>query len=120
MKRLSEKEEALMQAVWKLEKAFVKEVREEMPEPKLHINTVSTMMKRLVDKGFLNYEDFGATYRYYACITKKEYTNTYIRPELSRLFGGSIKEVVAFFAEEEEISIEELKEVIKMIENKEK
>jgi predicted transcriptional regulator len=120
MKRLSEKEEALMRAVWKLDKAFAKDVREEMPEPKLHINTVSTMMKRLVDKGFLSYEDFGATYRYYPAISKKEYTSTYIRPELSRLFGGSIKDVVAFFAEEEEISVEELKEVIKLIEDKDK
>lgn len=120
MKRLSEKEEALMQAVWKLDKAFAKEVREEMPDPKLHINTVSTMMKRLVDKGFLKYEDFGATYRYYATLSKKEYTAMYIRPELSRLFGGSIKDVVAFFAEEEEISVDELKEIIKMIEKREK
>jgi predicted transcriptional regulator len=120
MKRLSEKEEALMRAVWKLEKAFAKEVREELPDPKLHINTVSTMMKRLVDKGFLKYEDFGATYRYYPSISKKEYTTMYIRPELSRMFGGSIKDVVAFFAEEEEISVDELKEVIRMIENKDK
>ena len=120
MKRLSEKEEALMRAVWKLDKAFAKEVREELPDPKLHINTVSTMMKRLVDKGFLKYEDFGATYRYYPAISKKEYTTMYIRPELSRMFGGSIKDVVAFFAEEEEISVDELKEVIRMIENKDK
>eukprot|EP01031_Cornospumella_fuschlensis_P000810 gene810-1015_t len=62
MKRLSEKEEAVMRAVWKLDKAFAKEVREEMPEPKPHINTIATMMKRLVDKGFLQFEDFGATY----------------------------------------------------------
>ena len=109
-----------MRAVWNLNKAFAKEVREEMPEPKLHINTISTMMKRLVDKGFLSYEDFGATYRYFPAISKKDYTSTYIRPELSRLFGGSIKDVVAFFAEEEEISIEELKEVIKLIEDNDK
>ena len=120
MKRLSEKEEAVMRAVWKLDKAFAKEVREEMPEPKPHINTISTMMKRLVDKGFLKFEDFGATYRYYAALSKKEYTALFIRPFLSKLFGGSIKDVVAFFAEEEEISVEELKEVIKMIEDKEK
>ena len=120
MKRLSEKEEALMRAMWKLDKAFAKEVRAEMPQPWLHINTVSTMMKRLVDKEFLKYEDFGSTYRYYAAISKKDYTNQYIRPELSRLFGGSIKDVVAFFAEEEEISVEELKEVIRMIEDKDK
>ncbi|WP_207420729.1 BlaI/MecI/CopY family transcriptional regulator [Desertivirga brevis] len=120
MKRLSDKEEGVMQAVWKLDKAFAKDVREEMPDPKPHINTISTMLKRLVDKGFLKYEDFGSTYRYYATITKKDYTQTYIRPLLSGLFGGSIKEVVTFFAEEDEISVDELKEVIRMIEGKEK
>lgn len=109
-----------MRAVWKIDKAFAKEVREELPEPKLHINTISTMMKRLVDKGFLKYEDFGATYRYYPAISKKQYTTMYIRPELSRMFGGSIKGVVAFFAEEDEISVEELKEIIRMIEDKDK
>lgn len=109
-----------MQVIWNLERAFVKEVRDEMPDPKLHVNTVSTMMKRLVEKGFLSYEDFGATYRYYPIISKKDYTARFISPELSTFFGGSIKDVVAFFAEEQEISVDELKEVIRMIEKKDK
>ncbi len=120
MKRLSEKEEAILQTVWKLKKAFAKEVREELPDPKLHINTVATTMKRMVDKGFLQYEDFGSTYRYFAAISKKEYTNKFVKPLLSRLFGNSMKNVVAFFAEEEEISMQELREIIAMIKAKEK
>src|SRR6188768_990976 len=120
MKRLSEKEEALMKIVWRMKKAFAKDVREELPNPKPHINTVSTTMRRMADKGFLKYEDFGATYRYSAAISRKEYTNKFVKPLLAGLFGNSIKNVVAFFAEEEEISLEELREIIKMIENKEK
>ncbi len=118
MKRLSEKEEALLKIVWKLKKAFAKEVREELPDPRPHINTVATTMKRLADKGFLKYEDFGATYRYSAALSKKEYTNKFVKPLLAGLFGDSMKNVVAFFAEEEEISLKELKEIIKMIEDK--
>ncbi len=57
MKRLSEKEEALMNIVWRLERAFAKEVREALPDPKPHINTVATTLRRLADKGFLQYED---------------------------------------------------------------
>ena len=109
-----------MNAVWKLKNAFTKDVREHLADPKPHINTIATMMKRLVDKGFLKYEDFGSTYRYYAGVTKKEYTNKFVTPLLSKLFDGPFKNVVAFFAEEDEISVEELKEVIKMIEKREK
>jgi len=120
MKRLSEKEEVVIKAVWKLKKAFVKDVREELPDPKPHINTVATTMRRMADKGFLKYEDFGATYRYSASVSKKEYTNTFVKPLLTGLFGDSMKNVVSFFTEEEEISVDELKEIIAMIENKNK
>ncbi|MEO7989995.1 MAG: BlaI/MecI/CopY family transcriptional regulator [Chryseolinea sp.] len=120
MKRLSEKEESLMKIIWRLKKAFAKDVREELPNPKPHINTVATTMKRLADKGFLKYEDFGATYRYSSAISKKEYTNRFVKPLLAGLFGNSMKNVVTFFAEEEEVSVEELKEIIKMIEGKNK
>ena len=120
MKRLSEKEEVIMKAIWKLKKAFVKDVREELPEPKPHINTVATNMKRMAEKGYLKFEDFGATYRYSASVSKKEYTTRFVKPLLAGLFGNSMKNVVSFFTEEEEISVEELKEIIAMIENKNK
>jgi len=120
MKRLSEKEEAIMQIIWKFKKAFVKDVREELPEPKPHINTVATMMKRMADKGFLKYEDFGSTYRYLPVVSKKDYTNTFVKPLLTGLFGNSMKNVVAFFTEEEEVSLEDLKDIIAMIENRKK
>lgn len=118
MKRLSEKEEAIMHVIWKLDYAFVKEVREELPDPKPHINTVATTMQRLANKGFLKYEDFGTTYRYSAALSKKEYTEKFVKPLLTSLFGHSFKNVVSFFAEEEAISVEELKEIVDMIEKK--
>ena len=120
MKRLSEKEEALLTIIWTLKKAFAKEVREAMPEPKPHINTVATNMRRMADKGFLKIEDFGSTYRYSAAISRREYTNRFVKPMLQGIFGNSIKNVVAYFAEEEDISLDELKEIIKMIGKKEK
>jgi BlaI family penicillinase repressor len=120
MKRLSEKEETIMQIIWKFKKAFVKDVREELPEPKPHINTVATMMKRMADKGFLKFEDFGSTYRYAAAVSKMEYTRKFVRPLLAGLFGNSMKNVVSFFAEEDEVSLDELKEIVKMIEDKNK
>ena len=109
-----------MQIIWKFKKAFVKDVREELPEPKPHINTVATMMKRMADKGFLKFEDFGSTYRYAAAVSKMEYTRKFVRPLLAGLFGNSMKNVVSFFAEEDEVSLDELKEIVKMIEDKNK
>ncbi len=120
MKRLSEKEEFLLNIIWKLKKAFAKDVREELADPKPHINTVATTMRRMADKGFLKYEDFGSTHRYSAAISRKEYTNKFVKPMLEGIFGNSIKNVVAFFAQEEDISLAELKEIIKMIEKKNK
>ncbi|PZR29468.1 MAG: transcriptional regulator [Citrobacter freundii] len=119
-RRLSEKEEALMQIVWDRKQAFAKEVREALPDPKPHINTVATMMRRLADKGFLTIEDFGSTYRYSPAVSKKDYTTLFVKPLLAGLFGNSIKNAVTFFAEEEEISAAELKEILDMIEKKRK
>ncbi|HVX51061.1 MAG TPA: BlaI/MecI/CopY family transcriptional regulator [Chitinophagaceae bacterium] len=118
MKRLSEKEEAIMKVVWQMGPVFSKEVRETLPEPKPHINTVATIMRRLSDKGFLNFEDFGGSYRYAAAVSQKHYNNTVVKPLVKGLFGNSIKNAVTFFAEEEDISLKELKEIIKMIEEK--
>jgi BlaI family penicillinase repressor len=116
MKRLSEKEEAIMRVVWEMGKAFAREVREGLAEPRPHISTVATMMKRLVDKGFLSYEDFGSTYRYAPAISQKEYNNQVVKPLLKGLFGNSLKNAVAFFVREEAISPADLKEIIEMIE----
>ncbi|MCB0606671.1 MAG: BlaI/MecI/CopY family transcriptional regulator [Lewinellaceae bacterium] len=119
MKRLTPKEEEIMQAIWRLEKAFAKDVREALPEPKPHINTVSTVMRKLVKKGFLGFEDFGATHRYFAKVAKEDYSQEYLGEKLAGYFGDSYKEVVAFFAKEEKVSVADLKEIIRMIENPE-
>lgn len=107
-----------MQIIWQMEKAFAKEVWERHEAPKPHINTVSTVMRKLVDKGYLAYEDFGSTYRYYPLITKEEYTRNILGPKLATFFDDSYKNVVAFFAKEEQISEEDLREIIEMIEKK--
>ena len=119
-RRLSEKEEALMQIIWTKKKVFAKEVREALPDPKPHISTVSTMMRRLAEKGFLKIEDFGTTHRYMPKISMKEYVTRFVKPLLAGLFSNSIKNAVTFFAEQEAISVAELKEIMELIENKKK
>lgn len=109
-----------MHIVWTKGHAFAKEVREALPDPKPHISTVSTMMRRLAEKGFLSVEDFGSTHRYSATISMKDYTTRFVQPLLAGLFGNSIKNAITFFAEQEQVSVDELREIMEMIEQREK
>ncbi|MET2986067.1 BlaI/MecI/CopY family transcriptional regulator [Aureibaculum conchae] len=118
MEKLTTKEEELMQVLWKLEKAFVKEVIAEIPEPKPHYNTVSTVIRKMEDKGFIDHEAFGNTHRYYPKISKEEYRKRYFSNAIDNYFENSYKSVVSFFAKEEKISADELREIISIIEAK--
>ncbi|MDP3312987.1 BlaI/MecI/CopY family transcriptional regulator [Lutibacter sp.] len=118
MEKLTTKEEELMQVLWKLEKAFVKEIVKEMPKPKPHYNTVSTVIRKMEEKGFVTHEAFGNTHRYFPTISMEDYRNTYFSTAIQNYFENSYKNVVSFFAKEEKISADELREIIKIIENK--
>lgn len=109
-----------MRIVWTRGHVFAKEVREALPDPKPHISTVSTMMRRLAEKGFLAVEDFGSTHRYSAILSMKDYTTRFVQPLLAGLFGNSIKNAITFFAEQEQVSVEELREIMEMIEKRKK
>ena len=118
MDKLTNKEEELMHILWKLKKAFVKEIVAYLPKPKPHYNTVSTVIRKMEDKGFVKHETFGNTHRYYPTISMEEYRKKYMLSAINTYFENSYKNVVSFFAKEEKISVEELKEIIKIIENK--
>lgn len=119
MKKLTEKEEEIMQVLWKLDKAFIKEIIPELPQ-EYHYNTVSTVVRHLETKGFVDHESFGNTHRYYPKISKKEYSSFYMQSASKRFFNNSYKNMLSFFAKEEKISPEELEEILKMIENQKK
>lgn len=118
MQKLTNKEEEIMKILWRLEKAFVKEIRAELEGQKPHYNTLSTIVRNLEDKNFVRHEAFGNTHRYYPVITKEEYRKKYINTSIVDYFGNSYKNVVSAFAKEEKISVKELKEIINLIENK--
>ena len=118
MKKLTNKEEEIMQIIWKLEKAFVKEMLPEVQDKKLHYNTVSTIVRKLEDKGFVGHEAFGKTHRYYPLVSMEEYRKHFMNQATRKYFDNSFKNVVSFFAKEEKISAEELKEILDLIEKK--
>lgn len=120
MEKLTNKEEEVMQVLWKLEKAFVKEILAELPGKNLHYNTVSTLVRRLEDKGYVGHEDFGNTYRYFPLVAKEDYSAEFMNEASKMFFNNSYKNMVSFFAKKEKISAEELREILQIIENEEK
>lgn len=117
MEKLTNKEEEIMRVLWKLKKAFVKEVLAELPEPRPHYNTISTIIRNLEEKGYIEHESFGKTYRYQPAVTKEEYRKGFMQKTINHYFENSYKNVVSYFAKEEKISVNELKEIISLIEN---
>jgi BlaI family transcriptional regulator, penicillinase repressor len=120
MKRITAKEEEVMNFFWEKGELFVKQILEFYPEPKPHYNTISTMVRTLEEKGFLGYHIFGNTYQYYPLISKEENNRTNLSSTIKKYFGNSYKRVISTLIEEEDLSIEELKELILEIENKRK
>lgn len=118
MKKLTQKEEEVMQALWELDKAFVKEIIDLLPPPKPHYNTVSTIIQKLKSKGFVGYESFGNSHRYYPLVSKEKYQKKAIGEFIKNYFDNSYQNMVAFFAKEEKITDKDLEEVIDMIKNK--
>lgn len=117
MEKLTTKEEEIMHTLWQLEKAFVKDIVSELPNTP-HYNTVSTTIRKMEDKGFVKHIAYGKTHQYYPAISKEEYRKSYMNKTIHNYFEDSYKNVVSFFAKEEKISVDELKEIINLIENK--
>lgn len=115
MKELTKAEEQVMQVLWQLEKGFVKDVLDQMPEPKPAYNTVSTIIRILEKKGFVSYTAYGKTHEYYPLVKKDEYRHYYLKNFMSGYFGGSFKRLVSFFAKEENMDIQELEEMLKHV-----
>ena len=118
MQKLTNKEEEIMHILWKLKKAFVKDVLAEIKEDKPHYNTLSTIIRNLEEKGYVGYHAYGKTHQYYPIVSLEDYRNKFMNSAIKDYFNNSYKNVVSFFAKEEKISIEELKEIIELIESK--
>ncbi|RED93173.1 BlaI/MecI/CopY family transcriptional regulator [Marinoscillum furvescens] len=112
MKELTKAEEEIMQVLWQLESAFVKEVIAELPEPKPAYNTVSTIVRILEQKGFVGHESHGKSYKYHPLITKSAYTKTFMKGFVSKYFSGSYQQMVSFFTKEDNLSINELEQLL--------
>lgn len=112
MKELTKAEEQVMQILWKLEKGFVKDVIDEMPDPKPAYNTVSTIIRILEKKGFVDHNAYGKTHEYFPIVSRETYTRSYMRNFMRNYFSGSFREMVSFFAKDDNMSLTDLDELI--------
>ncbi len=118
MQKLTNKEEEIMQILWKLKKAFVKEVMAAITEEQPHYNTLSTIIRNLEEKGFVSHNAYGNTHQYFPIVKIEEYRKRFMNTAIDTYFNSSYKNMVSFFAEEEKISAEELREILALIENR--
>ena len=114
MKLLTRKEEELMSILWKLEKAFVKDIVAEYSDPKPHYNTISSLVRLLQDKELVGFKPYGTTYEYFPLLSKDEYRESYMHHVIKNYFDNSYKNAAAFFVSEK-LDPEEQEELIKLI-----
>jgi len=111
MKELTKAEEQVMQILWNIGEGFVKDVIEHYDEPKPAYNTVSTIIRILETKGFVNHKAFGKTHQYFPLILKEQYSKELMGSVVKNYFSNSLHQLVSFFAKEEKMSVAELEEI---------
>ncbi len=118
MKELTKAEEEIMQVLWRLDSAFVKDIITEFPEPKPAYNTVSTIVRILKKKGFVGHEAHGQSHKYHPLVTKEAYTKSFMKGFVKKYFSGSYQQMVSFFTKEDNLSLSELEELIQELKSK--
>ena len=117
MKELTRAEEEIMQVLWEIEKGFVRDVIERLPDPKPAYTTVSTIIRILEKKGFIGHKAFGKTHQYFPLVEKKTYTKQLFRGMLSNYFGNSVQQMVSFFSRDKDLSISDLEAMRKILDD---
>ncbi|WP_396602998.1 BlaI/MecI/CopY family transcriptional regulator [Algibacter sp. R77976] len=113
--QLSKTEEELMNHLWKLEKAFMKDLLDLYPEPKPANTTIATLLKRITDKGFIAYKLYGKSREYYPLVKKKDYFSKHVNGLIKNFFNDSASQFASFFTKETNLTKEELEDLKKLI-----
>lgn len=117
MQKLTRAEEQLMQVIWELENAFLKEIMAAIPTPKPSQSTVSTVLRILKEKGFVDYRVIGKIHQYFPLVAKEVYAKAFFQQFLGKYFEGSFQKLLSFFHQEGEINLQELDDVLRQLED---
>tara|TARA_R110002050_G_scaffold80768_1_gene172737 strand:- start:50487 stop:50858 length:372 start_codon:yes stop_codon:yes gene_type:complete len=118
-RELTKAEEQIMHAIWQVEKGFAKDILEVIPAPKPAYNTVLTVIRVLVTKGFVKFNTFGKSNEYYPTISKDEYSGGQLQNLKKKYFNNSSKQMLSFFLKENQMDLNEVDEILKMIKDDE-
>jgi predicted transcriptional regulator len=118
MDKLTTAEEKLMRYLWELGPSYFRELKEQYPEPKPATTTINTLLKRLIDKEYIQYELTGNSRKYYALVKKEQYFSKHLKGLISNFFNNSVEQFASFFTKEMEISNEDLKKLRKLVDEK--
>jgi BlaI family transcriptional regulator, penicillinase repressor len=116
MKKLTNAEEEVMQILWELKTGFVKDVIDRMEDPKPPYNTVSTVIRILEKKEFISHKQYGNTYEYFPVVSKEEYAKVHFSDFMTNYFNNSFPRMAAFFARENNLTMKDLEEIMKLTE----
>jgi BlaI family penicillinase repressor len=119
MNDLTKAEEQIMQVLWLIEKGFVKDIIEKLPEPKPAYNTVSTIVRILEKKKFVGYNGFGKSHQYFPLVTQENYAKHSLNKLSKGYFNGSFKSMVSFFVNQEKLSVADLDQIMNDIKSEE-
>lgn len=119
MNDLTKAEEEIMQVLWQIEKGFVKDIIEKLPEPKPAYNTVSTIVRILEKKKFVGYNSFGKSHQYFPLVAQENYTKHSLNKLAKGYFNGSFKSMVSFFVNQEKLSVADLDQIMNDIKSEE-
>lgn len=116
---LSPKEEQVMKILWRLQRAIVREILDEIPDPKPPVTTLSSIVRKLEDRGLVGHKAFGKTHQYFPILKQGEYRKQAFRQLVSDYFSGSYEQLVSFFVKEENVQMEELEDILRKMKEKE-
>jgi len=116
MKELTKAEEQVMQILWQLGKGFVNDILEKLPSPKPAYNTISTIVRILEKKDFVDHHAYGKTHEYFPKISKKDYTSIYFKGFVRNYFNNSYQTLASFLSNDKNISIQDLEEMKNLME----
>jgi BlaI family transcriptional regulator, penicillinase repressor len=115
LKELTKAEDQVMQILWEIQRGVVKDIMEKMPEPKPAYNTVSTIVRILETKGFVDHKAYGKTHEYFPVVTRERYTKFYLNNLIKGYFDGSFQNLVSFFARENKLNAKDVEKLMNEI-----
>ncbi len=117
LQTLTKAEEEVMHIIWQLDKCLVRDIIEHLGDPDIPHSTVSSVVRILEKKGFVNHKAYGKTYEYFPIVTKEAYAQHGVQSLMEKYFGGSPKKLVSFLVQSEDLNLKELNDMLKKLDN---